>query len=63
MRQIEFIGQGSNTILGNFGPGDVARCSDALAQHLVDEARVAKYATPSEPAEAPKASRRRKGSK
>jgi hypothetical protein len=45
MRQIEFTGQGSNTILGNFAPGDMARCSDALARHLVDEARVAKYAT------------------
>jgi hypothetical protein len=46
MRAIKFNRGGSNTMLGNFGPGDVARCSDALARHLVDEVRVARYAEP-----------------
>lgn len=45
MKQIEFIRGGSNTILGNFEPGDSARCSDVLAQHLVADVRVAKYRT------------------
>ena len=44
MKAIKFVRGGSNTILGNFAPGDVARCSDALAKHLVDEVKVATYA-------------------
>jgi len=43
---IVFTAQGSNTALGNFAPGDRLRCGDTLARHLVEEARVARYATP-----------------
>lgn len=46
MKIIEFTKGGSNTILGNFAPGDVSRCSDALARHLVEEVGVAKYVQP-----------------
>lgn len=46
MTQIKFIRGGSNTILGNFEPGSIARCSDALARHLVAEVGVAEYMQP-----------------
>lgn len=44
MRLVEFTRQGSNTIVGNFGPGDIVRCGDALARHFVEEVKVADYA-------------------
>lgn len=54
MVKIKFIRQGSNTMLGSFSSGDVARVSEALAKHLVDEALVAVYAEPVQPpADAP----------
>lgn len=43
MRQIKFIAQGANSVLGGFQSGDIARVSDAFAAHLVNEARVAVY--------------------
>lgn len=43
MRRIRFTRQGSNTIVGNFGNGDTLQCNDALARHLVEEARCAAY--------------------
>jgi hypothetical protein len=46
MVQIKFIRQGSNSMLGSFSSGDTARVYDALAAHLVNEARVAEYLQP-----------------
>ncbi len=46
MKSIRFHAQGSNSVIGNFGPGDVARVDDKFAKHLVDEAKVAKYYEP-----------------
>jgi hypothetical protein len=43
MQQIRFIKFGSNTALGNFAPGEIARCDAKLARHLVEEAKVARY--------------------
>lgn len=43
MKEIRFTRLGSNSVLGNFQPGDVARCSDAMAEHLVREIAVAEY--------------------
>jgi len=43
MVQIRFTRQGSNSMLGGFSSGDTARVDDALAAHLVNEARVAEY--------------------
>lgn len=43
MIQIKFIRQGSNSMLGGFSSGDLARVSEALAAHLVNEAAVAIY--------------------
>jgi hypothetical protein len=43
MKTIEFIAQGCSSVLGNFAAGDVARCEDALAAHLVNEAHAAVY--------------------
>lgn len=41
---IKFTTSGACTELGGFAPGDIARnVSDALARHLVEEARCAKY--------------------
>lgn len=47
LKQIRFKANGCCSAIGNFEPGDVARIDDALAAHLVDEAKVADYvATP-----------------
>jgi len=58
--EIVFTAQGSNTALGNFAAGDRLRCGESMARHLVEEARVARYATlasaqPSAPPSAPPA--------
>lgn len=42
--RIEFTRGGSNTIIGNFAPGDVFRAPAGLARHLVEDLRVARYA-------------------
>lgn len=43
-KSIRFKAQGSSSVLGNFGPGDIARnIDDALADHLVKEALCAEY--------------------
>lgn len=48
---IKFTTSGACSALGGFAPGDVARnVPDALARHLVEEARCAKYLTPAAPA-------------
>lgn len=43
MPKIRFIAQGANSMIGGFTTGDVAVVGDAVAKHLVDEARVAEY--------------------
>jgi hypothetical protein len=43
MMKIKFTAQGANSMFGGFSSGDVANLSDALARHLVEEAKVAKY--------------------
>lgn len=45
MTPIRFIAQGANSLVGGFSHGDIARVSDALARHLVEEANVAEYVT------------------
>lgn len=52
MVQIKFIRQGSNSMLGGFSSGNLARVSDALAAHLVDVAKVAIYTEQAQPAPA-----------
>lgn len=43
-KTIKFITNGSSSLLGSFGPGDVARnLPDDLADHLVNEAKCAKF--------------------
>lgn len=49
MIQIRFKVQGSNSLIGGFSGGDLARVDDALAHHLVEEARVAEYIPPPPP--------------
>jgi len=51
MRKIVFTKQGSSSEFGNFGPGDVLRCSDAQAEHFVGQAQCAQYADAQAPAE------------
>jgi len=43
MVKIKFTSQGANALIGGFGPNDVANVGDALAKHLVEDARVARY--------------------
>jgi len=42
--QIKFTASGANSAIGGFVPGDLVRVSAAMAKHLVEEIRVAKYA-------------------
>lgn len=46
MPQIKFTANGSSSVYGNFGPGDLLRCSDAEARHFVEDAQCAKYVQP-----------------
>ena len=41
--QVKFTKSGANEIVGGFSPGDVARVSDAMGKHLVEDAKVAVY--------------------
>lgn len=41
--EIKFIVSGACSAVGGFAPGDIARIDDKLAEHLVDEAKVAVY--------------------
>lgn len=49
---IVFTTYGSNSTLGNFAPGDRARCSAQHARHLVDDVKCARYASASAPVQA-----------
>lgn len=63
MVQIKFKTFGATSAGGAFAPGDVMRCSEELARHLVEEAKCAVYVqAPSaeEPTEEAKPARRRK---
>lgn len=40
--QVKFIAHGANSIIGGFVAGDVMRCGEEMARHLVD-AGVAVY--------------------
>lgn len=46
MKKIRFIAQGSNTAIGGFTAGDIARIDAALAKHLVEGIGVAEYFEP-----------------
>jgi hypothetical protein len=62
MVQIKFTVFGCCSAIGNFEPGDTARVDAAMARHLVEEARCAKYievAPPATPATEPKRIRRK----
>lgn len=49
MVKIKFTAQGSNTLIGGFGTGDIATVGEAIGKHLVEEARVARYVESGEP--------------
>lgn len=64
MVQIKFTTLGANSAIGAFGPGDLMRCSEALARHLVEEVKCAVYVTAQakdETDEHPRRNRRRGG--
>lgn len=60
--QIEFRRNCAHSTLGNFQPGDLLRCSPALAKHFVDlgDARYTEPAAPASTAAVKKPARRRK---
>lgn len=65
MVQIKFKTFGATSAGGAFAPGDVMRCSEEMARHLVDEAKCAAYiqtaaSQDSEAVEEAKPTRRRK---
>lgn len=41
--QIKFIVGGANSLCGGFVAGDILRCSEAFAKHLVEDVKCAKY--------------------
>lgn len=41
--QIKFIVGGANSLCGGFVAGDILRCSQAFAKHLVEDVKCAKY--------------------
>lgn len=43
MVTIKFKTFGATSAGGSFGPGDIMRCDDKLAKHLVEEAQCAVY--------------------
>lgn len=46
--RIKFIRHGANSATGGFSPGDYARVEEALAVHLINEAKVAVLADPAQ---------------
>ncbi len=46
MVRVRFKKYGASTALGEFGPGTIARVSEALAAHFVVELAVAEYLAP-----------------
>ena len=43
MVKVKFITNGANSAFGGFCAGDELRCSEAMARHLVDDVKCAKY--------------------
>ena len=43
MVKIKFIVGGANSAFGGFSAGDMLTCSEAMAKHLVDGVKCAKY--------------------
>lgn len=43
MVKVKFITNGANSAFGGFVAGDELRCSEAMAKHLVDDVKCAKY--------------------
>lgn len=52
MVQIKFTTFGATSAGGSFAPGDVLRCGEDLAKHLVEQAQCAKYVEAQQPAPA-----------
>lgn len=46
MPKIQFTTNGANSLIGGFASGDLLVCAPALARHLVEEARCARYVVP-----------------
>ena len=53
MTRVKFIRYGSSTACGNFQPGDLFSCGEALAKHFVDDLKVAEYVKAAAPMPAP----------
>lgn len=53
MISIKFKTFGATSAGGSFGPGDIMRCDDKLAKHLVEEAQCANYMQAPQPVQAP----------
>lgn len=43
MRQVKFHQLVISPVYGNCGPGDIVRCDDLFAQHVVDDLKCAVY--------------------
>jgi len=41
--QIKFLVGGANSAIGGYSAGDILRCSQSFAKHLVEDVKCAKY--------------------
>ena len=62
MVKVKFLVGGANSAFGGFQAGDVLVCSEAMAKHLIEDVKCAKYAEQpaQEEKEAPKSKRKAK---
>jgi hypothetical protein len=48
MPKIQFTTNGANSLIGGFAAGDLLVCGAAMARHLVEEAKCARYMSPAD---------------
>ena len=60
MAQVKFITSGANSAFGGFSVGDLLRCSDAMANHLVNEIKCAEFVAQKQATEEKKVERKPK---
>lgn len=61
MQSIKFTTHGGNPLVGQFGPGDIARVPEKLAKHFVVDAKCARYMESEAAPEPVKAQRKKRG--
>lgn len=63
MVKVKFTVGGANSAFGGFSAGDLLVCSEAMARHLVEDLKCAKYVESAQPKDAEPAVGRKKSRK